>query len=317
MRRREFLVRAGKAAGAALASTGAGWVLSQREPSGLVVKEAIRDFSVAAEDSLPQMAIARGVDIPSMVARVLEALGGVERFISKGDRVLIKPNAAFDRPSRLGATTSPEVIEALVRCCLQAGADRVWVTDNPINSPERCFQRSGIQEAVSRAGGEILLPLASQFETVDLKGWVLERWPILAGPLRQATKLIGVPTVKEHNLCGASLSMKNWYGFLGEGRNRLHQNIHEAIADLGMAFKPTLVVMDATRLLMQNGPTGGSPSDVVPGNAIAAGTDQVALDAFGAELLQRTQDCRYLDLAAERGLGQSDWRSLKVQEVTV
>jgi len=314
--RRQFLIQTCKAAGAAAACGGAAWWFSRKKPADSAeFPPLLKDYSVPAAPELPGLAIAKGTDPEAMVRAAVDALGGMERFVSPGDVVLIKPNAAFDRPPVFGATTHPGVVGAVVRLCSRAGARRVLVTDYPIHSFERCFDRSGIGQAVAEAGGELWVPSPEDFYDMDLAGWVLGRWPVYAKPLAAADKLIGIPTAKDHNLCGASLSMKNWYGFLGEGRNRLHQDIHNAITDLCQAFKSTLVVLDATRLLMRNGPTGGSLSDVQEGNTVCCGTDPVALDAYASELLQKRELCQYLSLAEERSLGVSDWRSLSPKEV--
>jgi len=316
--RRQFLIQTCKAAGAAATCAGAGWWFSKRDQvEDSKTLPVLKDYSVPHAPELPGLAIAKGADPGPLVRSALDALGGMERFVSPGDVVLVKPNAAFDRPPVFGATTHPAVVGAVVRLCKRAGAERVIVTDFPIHSFERCFERSGIGQAVAESGGELWVPSPDDFETIDLEGWVLGPWPVYAKPLSAANKLIGIPTAKDHNLCGASLSMKNWYGFLGEGRNRLHQDIHNAITDLCQAFKGTLVVLDATRLLMRNGPTGGSTSDVQEGNTICCSTDPVAVDAFGAELLGKNDLCDYLALAEERALGISDWRSLSPKEVSL
>ncbi|MBN2492249.1 MAG: DUF362 domain-containing protein [Planctomycetes bacterium] len=257
------------------------------------------------------MAIARGTDARAMLRAALDALGGMGRFVQRGDVVLLKPNVAFDRPPALGATTSPEVVGAAVALCREAGAARVLVTDNPISNPEGSFLKSRVRRAAEASGGEVLLPRARDFREIAIDGTVLARWEFLLEPFRTATKVIGLPTAKDHNLSGASLALKNWYGFLGRGRNRFHQAIDAVIADLGALVAPTLVVLDGTRLLMRNGPTGGSPADVKPGHTLAVGVDQVALDAFGFELLGKDPAAApYLALAEARGLGTRDWRSL-------
>jgi len=112
--------------------------------------------------------------------------------------------------------------------------------------------------------------------------------------------------------------MKNWYGLLGRGRNRFHQDIHNVIADLALLIRPTLVIGDATRILMRNGPTGGSPADVKPGGTIIVSTDVVAVDALGIQLLERTAaDCPSIALAAARGIGSADPKALRYEEVAV
>ncbi len=131
------------------------------------------------------------------------------------------------------------------------------VADFPINNPEGAFTESGVRAAAEAAGAEVWWPRPRDFEPIRAGGEVIDVWPAFVKPLREATKVIGVAPAKDHNLCGASLTMKNWYGLLGGRRNRLHQRIHEAIADLAAMLRPTLVVLDATRVLVSNGPTGG------------------------------------------------------------
>lgn len=257
------------------------------------------------------MAVAEGPDPALAVRAALQELGGIQLFIKAGDRVLIKPNCAFDRPAHFGATSSPAVVGEMVRQCMAAGA-QVRVVDNPINNPEGCFVKSGLMDAVQSAGGEVWLPSASMFSRVQIGTLRIPDWEALYRPLDWADKLIGIPTVKSHNLCGVSLTMKNWYGLLGGARNRLHQAIHEVITDLAQFIRPTLAVLDGSRLLVDNGPTGGSPSDVRPGDVIAVGTDQVALDSFGARLLGYTpKDIAYLEMAAKMGLGTMDESNLQ------
>jgi uncharacterized protein (DUF362 family) len=149
------------------------------------------------------------------------------------------------------------------------------------------------------------------FRPVALPGTVLDGWETLLGPLDGADRVIGIATAKSHNLARASLTLKNWYGLLGGPRNRLHQRIDDTIASLGELMRPTLSILDATRILIRNGPTGGSPDDVVAGDKVAIATDPVALDAWGAELLGlSSSDLTWLGIAEERGLGDPDWRSV-------
>jgi uncharacterized protein (DUF362 family) len=204
------------------------------------------------------------------------------------------------------------VADELVRLCLAAGAARVIVTDNPINDPESCFNLTGISAAARRAGGEVAVPRLSDFRPGTLPGGRLIRdWPLLHGPLRGATRLIGVAPVKHHNRAGASMTMKNWYGLLGGPRNQFHQDINGIVVELAALVRPTFVVLDGTTSMMSNGPTGGSLEDLAPTNTLVVSTDQVAADAFGATLLGRvSRDFPYIGRAAGLGLGTADYASL-------
>jgi uncharacterized protein (DUF362 family) len=313
--RREFLLRIGAASAAAAGVAGVAAWLAGRPGSGAAGPGTrLPDFATAGAG--PPLVIARGEDPARLVSAGLEEMGGIGRFVSKGDVVLVKPNAAFDRPPWQGATTHPGVLAAVVAACVRAGAAEVLVTDNPIHAPESAFRKSGLAKAAEDAGGKVLLPAENLFAPIAAPGSLLDGWPALAIPLRRATKLIGIAPVKDHNLARASLGMKNLYGLLGGPRNRLHQRLDEAIAALGAVFRPTLSILDGVRILTRNGPTGGSPEDVVPGNVLAFGTDPVAADAFGATLLRLDPAALpWLELAEARGLGTADFRSLSPKEI--
>lgn len=316
--RRQLLVRLART-GLALAGTaGAVRWLHDRNVNREEAAVSLGRYDVERPLAAPMLAIVHGRSVERMVRAAVGELGGMAVFVRRGDVVLVKPNVAFDRGPALGATTSPEVVGAIVRLCREAGARDVIVADNPINSPEGAFARSGIGRAALDAGARVMLPRAAAFRDVAFGGTVLDRWPVFYEPLRQVTRVIGVAPAKDHNLCGASLTIKNWYGLLGGGRNRLHQHIDDTIADLACAVRPTLVFLDATRLLMTNGPTGGSLADVAPGDTIVCGVDPVAVDAYGAMRLGRDSDrVPYLARAEARGAGSRDWRALPHREVAV
>jgi uncharacterized protein (DUF362 family) len=260
----------------------------------------------------PALAVAHGDDRAQTTTAVIKALGGIERFIAAGDRVLLKVNAAFATPARLGATSHPDLVKTVIRLCLQAGARSVAVTDNSINDPASCFALSGIDAAARDAGAAVILPDPAAFEPVSLKGGrLISRWPFWLKPLKQADKLIGLAPVKDHARSGASLTLKNWYGLLGGQRSIFHQDINTIIKELALLVRPTLVVLDGTVSMMTNGPTGGSTADLKTTATMIAGTDGVAVDTYGAALLGHSAaDLPYLDLAAQAGVGTTAWRSL-------
>src|SRR5262249_21486381 len=254
-----------------------------------------------------------------MVKRALDEMGGVDRFIAKGDVVVLKPNAACDKNPDLAATTQPDTVSAVVRLCLGSGARKVIVADNPINTPESCFFKTKVGEAAVRAGAELMMPQHSYFEELYIGGeTITHTWKMFYRPFREATKVIGVSPVKDHNLCKATAPMKNWYDLLTNTRNQSHQNIHGIISDFALMMKPTLVIADGRKLLMRNGPTGGSLNDVKRGDAIVVGTDCTSVDSWCVTKLleKKRHEIIYLDKAIQRGLGQ-DWRPQWTSEVNV
>lgn len=275
----------------------------------------VRDFRVGAPE-LPKLAIAKSSKDPAeLTRRAIDALGGMKRFISRGDIVAIKPNIGWDRMPVHAANTNPLVVAEVVRLAFDAGAKKVIVTDASCNEPNRCFQRSGIWRATYALGATIILPAAHRFREIRMRGDVLDLWPIFT-PLVNADKVINVPVAKHHNLSKFTAAMKNWYGLLGGRRNRLHQNIDVSIADLATFMRPSLTVMDATRVLLRNGPQGGNVDDAKDMHQVVAGVDEVAIDAYGTTLIgEKAENVKYLKMGHDRGIGNMFWQQLSPVEV--
>ena len=262
----------------------------------------------------PSGAVAVAGEPRALVRQALENLGGIQRFVGRQDVVVVKPNIAWDRTPEQAANTNPELVAEVVRQCWSAGAKRVIVTDVSCNEARRCFHRSGIDAAARAEGAEIVLPDSELFREVDIGGVVLKSWPVFT-PFLEADKVLNLPIAKHHELTGATLGMKNWYGILGGQRNRLHQQIHESLADLASFMLPTLTIMDCYRVLLRNGPTGGNLEDVALKKTVVAGTDPVALDAYVAKAYWNLdpEHLPYLQMAASRGLGTVEFEKLLVK----
>lgn len=313
---RRAVLRVGLTAAIACGSVGLGLGLRARggrSPAAPLPK--LRDHRVASPAGAVALAIARGPDAAANVRGAVAAVGGMERFVQRGERVVIKPNIGWNRLPEQAANTNPDVVGEVVRLVAAAGAATIWVTDVSVNTAEQCFSRSGIEKAAKAAGAIVVHPTANAFREVDVSGKLLRTADVLY-PFVDADRVINVPVVKQHGLSGATMAMKNWYGVLGGQRVKLHQNIHASIVDLAAMVKPTLTIMDATRILLANGPTGGSLADVKQINTIAVSTDEVALDAFGAELLGLSPtDVGFVVEGMKAGLGTMNWRSLKTEEL--
>lgn len=263
----------------------------------------------------PDLAIAKGRSPEVITRAAVEALGGMGRFVSRGDVVVVKPNMGWDRLPEQAANTNPDVVRTLVEMAYNAGAKQVKIFDNTCNDPRRCYVRSGIQKAAEAADGRVSFPDPRKFKEVAIPGQTLKRWPLYTEIL-EADKVINVPIAKHHSLTRLTMSMKNWFGAIGGRRDRLHQQADQVIADLALVFKPSLTVLDAYRVLVANGPQGGSLADVRPFSTVLAGTDQVAIDAYGATLFGlKGSDLGYLVKAAEMSLGQWDLSKLRLKKV--
>jgi uncharacterized protein (DUF362 family) len=318
--RREFIGRCTRAGIYVAAAGSIGIGLHQTDapgpnPDAATSMLQLSDYSVPAMHG--KMCIAHGTDRATTVRHAFEALGGVKALVGPGERVLIKVNAAFASPPTLGATSHPDLVAAVVHLCLEAGAARVIVTDNPINDPASCFTLTGIKAAAQKAGADVIIPRDALFQPMTVDGGrLIRKWPVLVGPLEGVDRVIGMAPVKDHHRSGASMTLKNWYGLLGGRRNIFHQDVHTLIQELSLMIRPTAVVLDGIQTMMTNGPTGGSLSDLKPTGTMIVSTDPVAADAAGATLLGRTiADLPFIGKAEKAGAGMADYRSLQVKEI--
>jgi uncharacterized protein (DUF362 family) len=263
--------------------------------------------------------VARGGEPEETVRRALAAIGGMERFVSAGDDVIVKPNICVAYHSyEYAATTNPWVVAGLVKLALEAGARRVRVMDYPFGgSPEEAYARSGIQEQVEAAGGQMEAMAHLKFVKTDIpQGQDLHQCDIYDDVLN-ADVLIDVPIAKHHGLARLTLGMKNLLGVI-KNRSAMHRNLGQRIADLTSRVQPTLTVVDAVRILTNHGPTGGNLDDVVQLDTVIVSPDIVAADSYAATLFGwEPNDLSYVKAAAAMGLGRSDLGSLKIEEITV
>jgi uncharacterized protein (DUF362 family) len=311
-RRRVLLGTGGIVAGGALAIGGV-LVHDRYRRFGRTADRIIVDHRIDLPPTTPRMVIARGADPARNVRASVERLGGMSQFVNASDIVVVKPNIGWERTPEQGANTHPEVVAEVVRLCRATGARRVIVCDCPVGKSRGAFERSGILAAASGAGAEVIAPEDSRYHIVHVSER-LGAWDVLE-PFVIATKVINVPVAKENPLTGISCGLKNWFGITGLRRITLHGNVHRSIAELAALMRPTLTVVDASRVLMQNGPDGGNRNDVKPVGAIAAGTDPVALDAWAVGQLGAGPLPESLSIAAQMGLGRVDYAALAPLEI--
>ena len=296
MTRRKFLKTA--AAGVALGLVG--------RPSFSFVKE---EYDLAVISGEPAAA----------TRKALEAIGGISRFVKKGQRVVLKPNMSFARTPDLSATTHPLVVATVAQVCMEAGAQQVLVLDHTLHRAEICLERTGIRDACKSISGvhvlalqertffrEVKVPRGKDLESVEVVKEILDGYI-----------LINIPVAKSHSATGVSLGMKGLMGLVWD-RESFHSrfNINQAIADLGTVIKPQVTILDATRALVSGGP--GGPGEVKKPNLIIAGTDPVAVDSYGVSIVPwygqnfKGRQVEHLLAAYEKGLGKIDIDQLKV-----
>ena len=305
--RREFVRLAGLAAGAGLLGAGCS---SQPEA-------AARPVPPAPSAGQAYLAVARGGDPASITRAALAALGGIERFVREGADVIMKPNicVAYHTPE-YAATTNPTVVATLVSLALEAGARRVRVMDSPLGgTAESAYEVSGIGKAVRLAGGEMEVMSPVKFAEYAIpEGRDITTWDVYRDVM-EADVLINVPIAKDHALATLSLGQKNMLGVI-TNPNLFHSNLGQRVADLATIVRPTLTVVDAVRILVDHGPTGGSLNDVRQTDTVIVSHDAVAADAYAATLFGLDgSDVPYIQAAADMGLGSMDLSTIGVEEI--
>jgi uncharacterized protein (DUF362 family) len=255
-----------------------------------------------------ELAAVKGAPGPA-TRRAVALVGGMGKFVKPGQRVVVKPNIGWDRSPEQAANTHPEVVETVVRLCLEAGAKEVRVFDRSCNDPRLCFKRSGLQEAVERIGdGRVSIFIAG----VALKSWLVYEDAL------EADVFVNVPVAKHHGLTVLTMGLKNVMGVLGGNRGQIHSGFDDKIVDANLARPSNLTVLDATRILVAHGPQGGRTEDVRAPGTVVVGADIVAVDAYGTRFFGKSpRDVQHLVRAAERGLGTLDLSRIIVKEESV
>jgi uncharacterized protein (DUF362 family) len=255
---------------------------------------------------------------PAKITRAaVDSLGGMKRFISRGDVVVVKPNIGWDRTPEYAANTNPEVVATVVRLCFEAGAKRVKVFDHPVSDARRTYKQSGIAEAATAMGATVSFMDDRKFKDMQIKGLTLKSWPLYT-EVFEADKVINLPIAKTHGIAKLTLGMKNWMGVMGGSRGRIHQRIDESLVDLAMFIKPVLTILDAVRILTDNGPQGGNLADVKQLNMVIAGTDVVAVDALGTTLFgMKPTHMACIRLGHQARLGSMDLTQMKIKRINL
>ncbi|MFU8769618.1 MAG: DUF362 domain-containing protein [Desulfotignum sp.] len=293
--------------------------------AGLMAAPPVFDLAaeaLGAENSeTPDIFVATGKEIPAMVRQMVDAMGGMSQFVTQGDTVVIKPNIGWDRTVEQAANTHPEVVTALAVLALEAGAAKIQVFDRPCNEKRRCYQNSGIKPALDAMNDRrISCEYMDDRKFVPVKitdGRSLTEWPFYRDALA-ADCYINVPVAKHHGSSTLTLGLKNAMGVIGGARGRLHMDLGPRIADLNLVIRPDLTVVDATRILLRNGPSGGNLADVKVMDTLVAGIDPVAVDAWATTLFGlKPADISSTVEGFERGLGQMDLSKCRIHMLEV
>lgn len=291
--------------------------------AGFSMSAPVYSISEAAAQSAvkPDIVRVKGADYAVMVRETIDMLGGMKRFVSPGQTVVVKPNIGWDRSPDQAANTHPLVVRTLVELACEAGAQKVKVFDYTCNEKRRCYNNSGISDAIASIGDKrVKLTYIDDRKfkkTTIVDAKALKEWDIYQEALT-ADSYINVPVAKHHGLSRLTLGLKNSMGVIGGRRGRLHHDIGQNLADLATVIRPTLTVIDATRILLDNGPQGGSLDDVRQMDTLLASTDPVAADALATTLFDLEPKVISSTVAAYKmGLGEMNPDNMNVMERSV
>jgi uncharacterized protein (DUF362 family) len=267
------------------------------------------------ETPQPLLAKAHGSNYANLVGDTIQALGGMKKFVNSGEVVVVKPNMAWDRPPEMAANANPAVVRQVVALCLEAGAKQVKVLDNTCHDARKAYVNSGIKAAVEGLKDpRAVVEYVDERRFVELnveKARALKKWYFYKDIL-EADRFINIPVAKNHSESRLTMCLKNMMGAIGGWRGRIHVGLHQNIADLNLLLRPDLHILDATRIMVRNGPSGGRLEDVEVRNLVFAGTDPVALDAYGTTLFGlKPTDIGYIVKAHQAGRGEMDLNKIK------
>lgn len=276
----------------------------------------LRNAFAASATERARVIVVTGTDTAKMLEAGIAELGGWKAFVKPGGKVTLKPNAAWASRPEQGGNTDPILAGACVAACRSAGAARVVVPENPCNPPEQSFTLSGILKEVEAAKGEMVAVRdAGHFTRTALPDAVSLKEADIVTDVLETDCLINMPVAKQHGGATLTLSMKNWMGSVKD-RGAWHRgNLHQCIADLSTRVHPQLVIIDATRIMLNKGPRG--PGDLAWPHQIILSLDPVAADAYATTLFKKAPfEIGYIKLAHEMGIGCGDLEKINIVQRT-
>lgn len=304
MRRRDFFrksVGAGIAAGAALSF-------------GRYNKLLGAPASHAKYDMVALM----GGEPAAMFDLGIQELGGMGMFVTKGQKVLVKPNIGWDVVPELAANTNPDLVKRIIEHCFRAGAKDVYVFDHTCDNWINTYRNSGIERA-AKAGGAKVVPANTEnyYQEIEIPTAVKLKKAKVHELVLTTDVFINVPILKDHNSTRMTACLKNMMGVVWD-RGYWHANdLHQCIADYAMfEKKPILNVVDCYNVMVKHGPQGISKEDLVLMKSQILTTDWVAGDTAAARMLNLDpQQIDYIQIAYKMGLGTTNLDSLNIRRI--
>ncbi|MGA2641719.1 MAG: DUF362 domain-containing protein [Spirochaetia bacterium] len=263
----------------------------------------------------PDVGITVGTDYEKAVTKAIDLLGGITAFVKPGDTVVVKPNIGWNSPPELKATTDPMVVRTIVHLCFQALASKVYVFDRSVANSRLTYVTSGIQKAAEEAGAKVFQVddiSNAMYKRVSIPGALYLKESLVNKYVLESDVLINVPIAKSHGEAGLTLAMKNLMGVTGDQRGKWHWQLDDAIADINRAVRSKLILIDASSIMLRNGPTGGSMSYLKKLDTFIAASNVVSADVEAARLFGRSaEDLPYIVEGAKAGVGRASGYSVQ------
>ena len=261
----------------------------------------------------------KGGEAETMFAKGIEALGGMKAFVKKGQRVVVKPNIGWDVSPERGGNTNPKLISEIIKHCYAAGAKEVVVFDHTCDNWQRTYRNSGIEAAVTGAGGKIAPGnTEGYYHEATIPGGKNLTKAKVHELILESDVFINVPVLKNHDSAKLTMSMKNLMGVVWDRREWHANDLHQCIADFAAQRKPDLNILDAYIVMKRNGPRGVSLEDVVAMKTQLISTDMVAIDAAGAKLFGLDpKDIRYIQIAEDQKVGRASLDQLNIKRISL
>ncbi len=306
-----------------VALAGFATTFSALEPIAVLAQQAEQKDGKAVD-----MVALLGGEPAEMFEKGMAALGGIERFVKKGDRVTIKPNIGWDKKPELAGNTNPDLIVALIKACKDAGAKEIVVFDNTCDAWRKCYQASGIEDAAKKLGATVMPGNEEEYyREVSLpKAKVLKKAKIHRAIL-DCDCWFNVPILKNHGGARMTIAMKNYMGIVWDRRAFHTGGLDQCIADIGTIENPAcLHIVDAYRIMKTNGPRGRDESDVAVAKGLFMSPDSVAVDTAALKFFNQflaenkkipVEQVKYLEMGEAHGLGVMDASKLNVERIKV
>ncbi|MCL2335214.1 MAG: DUF362 domain-containing protein [Endomicrobia bacterium] len=261
-----------------------------------------------------------GDDIEAITRKSVGLLGGMDRFVKKGDVVVVKPNIGWNRTPEYAANTNPAVVAAVIKMCFESGAKTVKVFDNTCNDQKLCYQNSGIMKAAKDAGATVFYMDDWKYAPARFSNpkALMNEWLFFKDAV-DADVFINVPIAKTHGLGTLTLSLKNMMGVTGGNRSQIHWDMDKKLAEIYDFVKPDLNIIDAYNILTAHGPRGGDLADVAKKRTVIASADPVLADSFASKTLFNIDAATipHIKIAADRGLGNINIAKANIKQVKI